>query len=226
MELWTAFLLGSLGSLHCAGMCGPLVLALPGTGGTRTAWLLGLVASNAGRLATYCALGAGLGLVGQTFALAGLQRWLSLAAGILLLVTLAASSRFSLGLPATATVGWMKRGFATLLRQRTFSSLLLLGTLNGLLPCVLVYAATAGAVVSHRPLAGATYMLVFGLGTVPVMLTIVLAGQKLPFALCLKLQPLIPASLAVIGILLILRGLALGIPYLSPMTTGACPACH
>ncbi len=226
MELWTAFLLGSLGSLHCAGMCGPLVLALPGTGGTRTTWLLGRVAYNAGRLATYCALGAGLGLVGQTFALAGLQRWLSLAAGILLLVALATSSRFSLGLPATATVGWMKRGFATLLRQRTFSSLLLLGTLNGLLPCGLVYAATAGAVVSHSPLAGATYMLVFGLGTVPMMLTIALAGQKLPFALRLKLQPLIPASLAIVGVLLILRGLALGIPYLSPALTGACPACH
>lgn len=77
MELWTAFLLGLVGSAHCAGMCGPLALALPATGNTRGTFLAGRLLYNAGRLVTYAALGAAFGLLGQTFALAGFQRWIS-----------------------------------------------------------------------------------------------------------------------------------------------------
>ena len=226
MELWTAFLLGLLGSLHCAGMCGPLVLALPRTAGGRTTWLLGRLAYNAGRIATYTVLGAGFGLIGHTMAIAGWQRWLSLGVGLTLLVALFASSRFALEGPALATVGGLKSAFATLLRRRSRAALVALGALNGLLPCGLVYAATAGAVVSTRVADGALYMLVFGLGTLPMMLGIALAGQRLQFVLRARLQPLIPASLATLAVLLILRGLALGIPYLSPAVNGSCPACH
>ena len=226
MELWTAFLLGLLGSLHCAGMCGPLVLALPGTAGGRASWLVGRLAYNAGRIATYTVLGAGFGLIGHTVTIAGWQRWLSLGAGLTLLIALIASSRFALGAPAIATVGWLKSAFAALLRRRSHAALIGLGALNGFLPCGLVYAATAGAVVSTRVIDGAFYMFVFGLGTLPMMLGIALAGQRLQFTLRARLQALIPASLATLAVLLILRGLALGIPYLSPAVTGTCPACR
>ena len=70
MELGTAFLLGLVGSAHCAGMCGPLALALPPTGNTRVMFLTGRVAYNLGRIVTYALLGACFGFVGQTFALA------------------------------------------------------------------------------------------------------------------------------------------------------------
>jgi len=229
MELWTAFLLGFVGSAHCAGMCGPLALALPATDRTRATFLAGRMLYNTGRILTYAALGAISGLIGQSFALAGLQRWISLAAGAAVLISLLASSRFALGIPATKAVGWLKSGFGKLLRQRSLSSVFLLGLLNGLLPCGLVYVAAAGATASGHFLDGIESMAVFGLGTVPMMLAFGLVGPKLQFALRFKLQRLIPASLAIVGTLLVLRGLALGIPYLSPdLSDGkaACPACH
>lgn len=224
MELWTAFLLGLVGSAHCAGMCGPLALALPTTGNTRATFLAGRVLYNVGRLVTYAALGAAFGLLGQTFALAGFQRWISLAAGVAILAGLFASSRFALGLPAISAVGWLKSGFGKLLRQRSLASIFLLGLLNGLLPCGLVYAAAAGATATGHFLDGTLAMIAFGLGTVPMMLGFSLAGPRLHTALRFKLQRLIPASLAIVGVLLVLRGLALGIPYLSP--AAGCACCH
>ncbi|MCD6049706.1 MAG: hypothetical protein K0Q55_1109, partial [Verrucomicrobia bacterium] len=93
MELWTAFILGLVGSLHCAGMCGPLALALPVAGKTRRAFVLGRVLYNLGRILTYCVIGAIFGLAGQSLALAGFQKWVSLGAGVAILLGLLASTR-------------------------------------------------------------------------------------------------------------------------------------
>jgi len=226
MELWTAFLLGLVGSLHCAGMCGPLALALPVAGNSRGAFVLGRLAYNAGRVVTYACLGAIFGLVGQTAALAGLQRWLSLTAGILILIGLFASARLGLAAPITRSVAALKSGLGALLRRRSLGALLLLGLLNGLLPCGLVYVACAGAAATgaiHRAIEN---MVAFGLGTVPLMLGMTLAGQAIRGAVRLKFQKLIPAAVGVVAVLLILRGLALGIPYLSPDLSAASAACH
>ena len=91
LDCCTAFLLGLVGSLHCAGMCGPLALALPATGSTTAAHVLGRIAYNAGRIATYCLLGILFGLVGYTLLLAGFQRWVSITLGVALLLGLVAS---------------------------------------------------------------------------------------------------------------------------------------
>jgi hypothetical protein len=229
MEFWTAILLGLVGSLHCAGMCGPLALALPTTGRTGSAFLAGRAAYNFGRIVTYSALGAVFGVIGQTFALAGLQRWVSLIAGVAILAGALATSRDPLGAPAARAVGWLRSGLSTLLRQRTLVSLFALGLLNGLLPCGLVYVACAAATASGHFLTGIEYMFAFGLGTVPMMLAIGLAGQKLQTTVRARLQGLVPICIALVGALLILRGLALGIPYLSPSLSevgAALPACH
>jgi sulfite exporter TauE/SafE len=227
MELWTAFILGLVGSLHCAGMCGPLALALPVVGRTRPAILASRAAYNLGRVATYATLGAVFGLLGRTFAVAGLQRWVSLAAGAAILIGLLASSRFALGVPAVKAVAWLKSGLGALLRQRSLAALFALGLLNGLLPCGLVYVACAGATATGNLLTGVEYMVAFGAGTVPVMFGLALAGQPLQAAFRFKLARLIPVSLVIVGVLLILRGLALGIPYLSPdLAAGEAPRCH
>lgn len=224
--IWvTAIALGLVGSLHCAGMCGPLALALPMTGSSRTTFVAGRLAYNLGRILTYCALGAVFGLLGQTIAFAGFQRWISIIAGVAILAGLLLSTRFATSLPVARFVTRIKSGLGSLLRQRSLFATLALGSLNGLLPCGLVYAACAGAVATGGLLSGAEYMAAFGLGTVPMMLGIGLIGQKLQFTLRFKLQRLIPASVAVVAVLLILRGLSLGIPYISPeLTAGA--ACH
>jgi len=225
MELWTAFFLGLVGSAHCAGMCGPLALALPPTGNTRALFLAGRFAYNGGRIVTYAGIGALFGLLGQTFALAGLQRWVSLAAGAAILIGLLVSSRFARGFPVVKAVDLLKSALGSLLKRRSLVSIFTLGLLNGLLPCGLVYVAAAAAAATGHLAGGIEFMVAFGLGTVPMMLAFGLIGPRIQFALRLRLQRLVPVALATVAVLLILRGMAFGIPYLSP-DLGTCSACH
>lgn len=220
MEYFSAFLLGFLGSLHCAGMCGPLVLALPiGTGGWgRT--ITGRVLQNTGRVVTYTIMGAIAGAVGRTVALSGLQQYVSIGAGLLMIVAYALPSMAAPVLRRLsfleAAGGFVQRRFATLLQHRTFSTMFGLGLVHGLLPCGLVYAALAGSVVSGSPVAGAIFAAVFGLGTFPMMLVMSLIGRSIPSALRQRLVRLVPVAMIVLGGLFILRGLNLGIPMISP----------
>jgi sulfite exporter TauE/SafE len=216
MEIWTSFFLGLVGSLHCAGMCGPLALALPVTGSSRAVYLLGRLAYNAGRVVTYGVLGAVCGAIGQTAALAGWQRWLSLGAGMAILLGLIASTRIGLAAPVTRAVGSLKTALSSILRRRSLGALLVFGSLNGLLPCGLVYVACAGAAATGAIGPGIEHMLAFGAGTVPLMLGMSLAGRVVHRATRFRYQRAMPAAVALVGVLLVLRGLALGIPWLSP----------
>ena len=226
MELWSAFLLGFVGSAHCVGMCGPLALALPATGGVRARFFAGRALYNLGRIVTYTVMGVAFGLLGKTFAVAGLQRWVSLTAGAIILIGLIVSPNLSFTNAAAGSVGWVKRQLAQLFRQRSLSALFAIGALNGFLPCGLVYAACVAAVATGDVLGGAKFMAVFGLGTTPMLLVISILGQKLQLQLRFKLQRLIPVSLAVVGLLLLLRGMALGIPYVSPQLPATPTAGH
>jgi sulfite exporter TauE/SafE len=225
MDLGAAFLLGLVGSLHCAGMCGPLALALPAAGNTTPAYVLGRVAYNLGRIVTYCLLGIVFGLAGWTFLLSGVQRWTSIALGVALMMGLFASRKLALSRPVTSAVNQLKSRMSVLLRRRSFAGLAVLGLLNGLLPCGLVYVACAGAAVTGGTLAGAEYMAVFGVGTVPMMLAISLSGKLVPTSLRLKLVKTIPVCVFLLATLLILRGMSLGIPYFSPDMSGSGASC-
>ena len=227
MGIWTAFVLGLAGSLHCAGMCGPLALAPPAACNGPWGFALGRVAYNLGRILTYCALGLVFGLLGKTLWLAGIQRWASIALGLALLTGLFTARMVGLSRPVTAAVERLKSGMAGLLRRRGFGGSLLLGLLNGLLPCGLVYVACAGATMTGGLLGGVQYMAVFGLGTVPMLLAIGLSGRLVPVSVRLKLRRAVPVSVFLLATLLILRGMALGIPYLSPdLGHGAMSCCH
>jgi sulfite exporter TauE/SafE len=225
MDLYTAFILGLVGGLHCAGMCGPLALALPGADRSGLPFLLGRLGYNLGRVITYC--GLVFGAVGKTFWLAGVQRWTSIALGILLLTGLAFSRRLALSRPVILLVQRLKLGMGGLLRQRSFAALALLGLLNGLLPCGLVYVACAGAAATGGVIHGVEYMAAFGLGTIPVMFAISASGKLMPPALRLKLSRAIPISVVLLATLLILRGMSLGIPYVSPdLSAPDASCCH
>lgn len=226
MEFWTAFILGLAGSLHCAGMCGPLALALPGVGASAPGYVIGRVAYNLGRVITYCLLGVVFGLLGKTLVLAGIQRWVSIALGIALIAGLFASRKLVVWQPVALLVRRLKSAMSAVLGRRSFGALVMLGLLNGLLPCGLVYAAGAGAIATGGILSGLAYMAVFGAGTVPMMLAISLSGELVPVALRLKLSKTIPVSIFLVGSLLILRGMSLGIPYVSPDLSGADSCCH
>ncbi len=223
--LWTAFILGFAGSLHCAGMCGPLVLAM--TSGSRGGLrgLSGMIAYHAGRLGTYALLGVVFGMLGRSLALAGLQRWVSIGAGVLLLAGLASLLPGKSTAWAVAVVGGLRRAAAPWMRHPTPAARMVLGSINGLLPCGLVYAAGAGSAAAGSLLESVTYMVVFGLGTLPMLLGLSISGQALPLRWRAGIQGLVPWTLGIVGVLLIVRGLGLGIPYLSPaVAAGSC--CH
>jgi uncharacterized protein len=225
MDFWTAFILGLVGSLHCAGMCGPLALALPGAATSSARFALGRVAYNLGRIVTYCALGLLFGLFGKTLLLAGVQRWVSISLGVVLIVGLFTSRKLALWKPVTLLVNQLKSRMSGLLRQRSLVSVGALGLLNGLLPCGLVYVAAAGATATGHILNGAIYMAAFGAGTLPMMLAIGFGGKLVPPSFRFKLRAAIPVSVFLLGALLILRGMSLGIPYVSPdLVAGTC--CH
>ena len=216
MALWSAFLLGFAGSLHCAGMCGPLMLALAKSRPRSVRESTGRAFYHLGRVVSYCALGLILGFLGHVVAPAGFQRWLSITLGITLLAGLVLSAKVPLAVPLLKWVAWLKNSMRSLLQRNSPASQATMGALNGLLPCGLVYVAAAGATATGHPATGAAYMACFGLGTWPIMLGIHLAGQRLPLPSRLPLGSVMRAAVVLMALLLILRGLELGIPFVSP----------
>lgn len=224
MELWTAFILGFAGSAHCAGMCGPLALALPAAGSGGGRLVAGRLLYNLGRLVTYGLLGLVFGVIGRSLALAGVQQWVAIGLGTFLLVGVLFSKQLWGSAWGGRLAAWLRPSLGRLLRRGTPGALFGFGLLNGLLPCGLVYVACLGATALGSIRAGMAYMLVFGLGTVPMMLALGLAGRLMPPRVRLRLQRLVPVCVGVVAVLLILRGLSLGIPYVSPDLTGEDPA--
>jgi hypothetical protein len=225
-----AFSLGFLSSLHCVGMCGPIALAVPVD---RRSWLhslFGITVYNAGRIASYTLLGAFLGLAGMGLLLEGYQQYLSLFLGILLLAGILYTlffHRFGLSFGARS-YQWIRKGFQRWLGRKDPAALWMIGLLNGLLPCGMVYLALAGATASGTIKEGALFMAAFGLGTFPAMLSVSLfiGISNRARNLMRRISPVLTAAVAV---LLILRGLALGIPYISPAKPSAeamAPSCH
>jgi sulfite exporter TauE/SafE len=223
MDFGIAFALGLLGSLHCVAMCGPLLLALPIAGDGAGRFIAGRVFYQLGRVLTYVLLGVFAGLAGKSFFLAGCQRGLSIALGMAVLLGFFISKKVAVSAPVVRLVMALKNLMAVQLQRRDFRSLALLGMLNGLLPCGLVYAALANAATAKNLSVAVAQMAVFGLGTLPMMLAIGLSGRMFPPALRLKLRGAIPFGIYLLAGLLILRGLALGIPYVSPAPdAGSC----
>ncbi len=224
MDFTLAIFLGLLGSLHCAAMCGPLMLALPGRADGAGRFITGRLIYQFGRVTTYALLGVVAGLVGKSFFIAGCQRWLSIALGVVILIGFFISKKVAVSAPVVRLVGKLKTAMSAQLQRRNFRSLGLLGMLNGLLPCGLVYVALAGAVARGSLEGAVVFMLLFGLGTLPMLLAISLSGKLFPVAWRQKLRGAIPAGVCVLALLLILRGLALGIPYVSPALVACVPA--
>jgi len=224
MALWTAFMLGLAGSLHCAGMCGPLLLALSKARGNRPHANAGRMLHHLGRLLSYSLLGLAAGGLGRIVALAGFRRGLSIALGLLLVAGVIAARRSLLAAPIGRGLLWIKRRMNRFTESSPVLGDLATGALNGLLPCGLVYAAALGAAATGSAAMGAASMAMFGLGTVPMLFAIHFAGNRLPLPARLSIPLVTKAALLLMGTLLILRGLELGIPCISP--AGGCGACH
>ncbi len=211
---------GLVTSLHCAGMCGPIAIALPLHGETRSAKILGGVLYNLGRTTTYLIMGAAFGLVGQGISTLGFQKWLSIITGILMILTGLFPSLFRFDLGGSSkqipVLNVIKRSLKNLFSTKSYGSLYAIGFLNGFLPCGPLYAAIFSSLAWGNLMSSMLFMLMFGLGTIPMLLGISLAGNFLGHGLRKKLTNLLPALIILMGILFVLRGLNLGIPFLSP----------
>lgn len=209
----TAFLTGLLGSFHCVGMCGPIALALPTIGNSIQEKVVSRLFYNAGRILTYSILGLLFGTFGLGLKLAGLQQSISIGAGVLIIITVLFSgkirSKFSVNFFSGNVIG-------KLFQHKTYTSLFGVGLLNGLLPCGFVYIALIASVAVQDAMQGTLFMISFGLGTLPMMFLVSMIGQFLSIKIRSRINKFTPVFAILIACIFILRGMNLGVPYLSP----------
>jgi len=216
--LISSFTLGIGGSLHCLGMCGPLALSVPFTKDNSKKWPRIIIFYLAKSFA-YGMLGALSGLFGKGLILMNWQQGLSIVAGIMIILMVCLPI-----LKAGAGSFLFRRQFGILYNRLQHHARLsdygMLGFLNGLLPCGLVYTALTAATLSGGWSSGFLAMVLFGLGTAPALVLLIVFRSKLSLQLRKQLKPVSLALSVFIGLLLIARGLSLGIPYVSPECEG------
>lgn len=225
-----ALALGILSSFHCVGMCGPIALALPIHRGSRTRQVAGLLTYNLGRATTYALLGAFIGSLGGALVWVGYFRYLSVAAGVLMLAYVLWPSHLDryLHVPAFwhSAVQRVKSGMARLLHSQSMPGWAGLGMLNGLLPCGLVYLALVSAVAAGSAWQGALYMFLFGVGTLPAMMAVGFFKQWFTPGLRTRVRRLTPLLMAVAGVWLVARGLMIQVPVNFFGAPAEIPVCH
>jgi len=218
--LISAFIFGILGSFHCIGMCGPIAFMLPVSRINPLKKFLQIFLYHFGRLFAYSLIGLAFGVVGKSLYLFGMQQQLSIAAGILMIAVIIIPSKifgkYNFSKPLYRMIGKIKSSLGAALKKKTPDTFFTIGFLNGFLPCGLVYMAVFGAIASGDIFQGSLYMVFFGMGTIPLMTTAVYFSGLLNGVLRKKVQRFIPVFVVLVGILFILRGMGLDIPYLSP----------
>lgn len=242
MELYLAALtLGFVTGFHCIGMCGPIALALPLKNKGLGSKIWSTILYNLGRTVTYTILGAIAGLIGYGFKAAGFQQWASIIIGLVMI--------FSVLFPAVfrktkvyqyfsvRIFNRLKNLLSPLFSNSSGLSLFTIGLLNGLLPCGPVYYAIGLSIIAGSFMNGIIYMALFGIGTIPIMTALILLGNTLSVRFRNQVRKVIPVFIVCLGMLFVLRGMNLGIPYVSPKTEklqvkervlerGERPCCH
>ena len=218
--LWSALIFGLLGSFHCVGMCGPIAFVLPVDRTNSYKKVFQISIYHFGRLLSYSIIGLVFGLAGKGLYIFGLQQQLSIVIGLLMIIVVLIPyktfSKYNFSKPVFRIISKLKTALGKQLNKKTPDTFLTIGFLNGFLPCGLVYMAVFGAMASGNTLQGSLYMFLFGLGTIPLMTTAIYFGIFLNSTIKQRIQKAIPVFVILIGALFIIRGLGLGIPYLSP----------
>jgi sulfite exporter TauE/SafE len=218
--LWTALVLGLAGSFHCIGMCGPIAFVLPVDRTSKGKVLFQIILYNIGRLITYSIIGVLFGFIGKGLYLAGFQQRLSVLMGVIMIasiiIPISIFNKYNFSKPLYKIIAKVKSNLGFYLSKKSNKALFLIGFFNGFLPCGLVYMALIGSISAANSIQGALYMAVFGLGTIPMMTAAIMLGNFIGIPIRSKIQKAIPVFVVIIGLLFILRGLGLGIPYISP----------
>ena len=217
--LLSAIIFGLLGSFHCIGMCGPIAFMLPIDRANKTKGFFQILSYHLGRLFTYSLIGLLFGFLGRGFYFFGFQQQLSIIVGVLMIVTIIFPKilqKLSLSKKISTVVLKIKNSLGKELKKKGNDTFFTIGFLNGFLPCGLVYMAVFGALATSNAFTGSLYMFLFGLGTIPLMTAFVYLGNFTKGNFRKNIQKAIPVMVVLIGVLFIIRGLGLGIPYVSP----------
>lgn len=218
--LWTALVLGLAGSFHCIGMCGPIAFVLPVDRSSKSKLIFQTFLYHLGRLISYSLIGLLFGFIGKGLYLAGFQQRLSVLMGVIMiaavLIPISILNKYNFSKPLYKIIGRVKQKLGSYLSKKSNKAIFSIGFFNGFLPCGLVYMALIGSISTGSILMGSLYMMLFGLGTIPLMTGAILLGNFVNLSLRTKIQKVIPVFVVIIGLLFILRGLGLGIPYVSP----------
>ena len=219
--LFSAIIFGLLGSFHCLGMCGPIAFMLPVDRSNKIKRFLQITVYHLGRIATYGLLGLLFGFLGEGFYFFGFQQYLSIIIGvIMILVVLLPKNKytqFTIVKPIYKVLTRLKNRLGKELKKKRFDTFFTIGFLNGFLPCGLVYMAIFASIATADIVQGSLYMILFGLGTIPLMTIFVYLGNFTTGLVRKRIQQIIPIAVVAIAMLFILRGMGLGIPYISPI---------
>jgi sulfite exporter TauE/SafE len=215
------FLMGLIGSVHCIGMCGPLVMALPIAQQTNFQKWQSILLYHAGKISSYTILGILLGLFGSQLPLYGVQENLSMVMGSIMLlyvvyVFVIKPKFIHRFLQFNLLYTFIVKKMGQLFRSKNRAVFYFIGILNGLLPCGMIYVALTSALATQNILQGGLIMTFFGIGTMPALIMIAIGGQYFSITIRKKIQNLLPIFIFTVGVLLILRGMNLGIPFISP----------
>lgn len=218
--LYTALLFGLISSLHCVGMCGPIAMMLPVSRNNPAKKVMQITLYHAGRLTSYATLGFLFGLLGKGLYLAGIQQHISIVVGVLMIsiaiIPEKFFARYNFSRPIFKAISKLKSSLGQQFKRKTPDALFTIGLCNGLLPCGLVYAALFGAIAMQNVGLSMLYMVLYGVGTIPLMSAVVYVSNFLTLPFRNKLQKVVPLVTIVIGILFVLRGMGLDIAYVSP----------
>jgi sulfite exporter TauE/SafE len=201
-------------------MCGPIAMMLPVDRNNEVKKVTQIITYHIGKLIAYGILGLVFGLLGKSFYLAGMQQQLSIIVGVLMIVVALVPekvfAKYNFSKPVYKIISKVKSNLGQQFKNKSYKSLFTIGLLNGFLPCGMVYVAIFGAIAMQSVSLGVLYMLLFGIGTIPMLTAVIYISNVLSFSLRGTLQKIIPVVAVVIGMLFIIRGLGLDIPYLSP----------
>ena len=219
--LFSAIVFGLLGSFHCIGMCGPIAFMLPVDRANNVKRITQIFVYHLGRIFTYGLLGLLFGFLGKGFYLFGFQQYVSIIIGVIMILMIVLPKKtihkFSITKPIYKLLSGVKNRLGKELKKKRIDTFFTIGFLNGFLPCGLVYMAVFASIATANVLQGSLYMMLFGLGTIPLMTAFVYFGNFTTGLARKRIQQFIPVAVVVIGILFILRGMGLGIPYVSPI---------
>ena len=218
--LYSALIFGLISSFHCVGMCGPIAMMLPVDRNNEAKKITQIITYHIGKLTAYGILGLVFGLLGRSFYLAGMQQQLSIIVGVLMIVVALVPekifAKYNFSKPVYKVITKVKSSLGKQFKNKSYKSLFTIGLLNGFLPCGMVYVAIFGAIAMQSVSLGVLYMILFGIGTIPMLTAVIYVSNLLSFSFRGTLQKIIPVVAVVIGMLFIIRGLGLDIPYLSP----------